>query len=452
MKIDYKTHFKQKYKQSKNLLKKQQHKRYKASVAASVFAGFLGTVALINNSSTHAAPGGNFQPLELPDLPMQSSIVRDNIQQALPSWQQVQIANGDSMSLIAKRENIPAGDIFAVMKSKAAAKQLRNIRAGKKIRYQLDDDGKLSALEYDISDSKRLEVTRTEDATFNSSIVKREFQTTQTQTYGTIKSSMYKAALDAGLSDNLIMELANIFGYDIDFTLDVRTGDSFQVVWEEKYRDGEKVKDGNILAASFINKNRVITALRYDFEDGSNGYYSPKGKSLKKAFLRSPVHFTRISSRFNPNRLHPIFKTVRPHRGVDYAARTGTPVYSAGDGKVIFRGNKRGYGNVVIVQHGSKYQTLYAHLSKFNRSAKNGSHVKQGQTIGYVGQTGWATGPHLHYEFRVNGVHRNPLTVKLPTAEPLAKQHLADFKTKTSPLLAQLDTLQRTQDLLLAKK
>ncbi|MCK4675759.1 MAG: peptidoglycan DD-metalloendopeptidase family protein, partial [Gammaproteobacteria bacterium] len=248
------------------------------------------------------------------------------------------------------------------------------------------------------------------------------------------------AGESAGISDNIIMELANIFGWDIDFALDIRKGDNFTVLYEELYRDGEKISDGKILAADFINDGKIYRAVRYKNPQTSESeYYTPDGKSMRKAFIRSPVHFSRISSGFNLKRKHPILLNKRPHRGVDYAAKSGTPIYAAGDGKVIFKGKKGGYGKVMILKHGSKYSSLYAHLKTYNRKLRVGSRVKQGQTIAYVGSTGLATGPHLHYEFRVNGVHRNPLTVRLPASNPVPKRYMDDFDLVTAPVIAQLD-------------
>ncbi|MCU7945715.1 MAG: peptidoglycan DD-metalloendopeptidase family protein, partial [Candidatus Thiodiazotropha sp. (ex Cardiolucina cf. quadrata)] len=247
-----------------------------------------------------------------------------------------------------------------------------------------------------------------------------------------------------GLSERLIMQLADIFGWDIDFALEIRSGDRFTVIFQEDYLDGEKLRDGPILAAEFVNQGRTYRALRYTDDSGNSDYFTPKGRSMRKAFLRAPVDFRRISSKFTRERYHPVLGKKRPHRGVDYAAKTGTPIKSAGDGKIIHRGKKGGYGRTVIIQHGQTYTTLYAHLSRYNKKAKRGQKVKQGQVIGYVGKTGLATGPHLHYEFRVNGVHRNPLTVKLPAAEPIAKKYRAGFQMKIQPLLSKLELINRT--------
>jgi murein DD-endopeptidase MepM/ murein hydrolase activator NlpD len=259
-----------------------------------------------------------------------------------------------------------------------------------------------------------------------------------------IKDSLFQTGIEAGLSENLIMELAQLFGWDIDFALDIRSGDRFTLLYEELYRDGERLRDGRILAAEFVNQGRSVQAVLFTRSDGESDYYSPDGKSMRKAFLRAPVDFRRISSRFQRERWHPVLGVKRPHRGVDYAAAIGTPIKAAGDGRITHRGTKGGYGKTIILQHGATYSTLYAHMSRYAKSTQVGKRVRQGQIIGYVGKTGLATGPHLHYEFRVNGVHRNPLTVKLPSADPLPKRYRAEFEAHATPLLAQLDLYRRT--------
>ena len=241
------------------------------------------------------------------------------------------------------------------------------------------------------------------------------------------------------------MNLAGIFAWDIDFVLDIRQGDDYYILYEEIYQDGQYVMDGEIIAAEFNNDGRTIRAIRFVNEDGRVDYFTPEGESVRKAFVRAPVDFTRISSSFNPRRRHPVLNTIRAHRGVDYAAPKGTPIKAAGDGKVIFRGRKGGYGNAVIVQHGGNITTLYAHMSNFARSAPFGSRVKQSQVIGFVGSTGLATAAHLHYEYRLNGVHRNPRTVKLPQAEPIGEKYREAFLTQVEPILAELLQYKRTQ-------
>ena len=238
--------------------------------------------------------------------------------------------------------------------------------------------------------------------------------------------------------------MTDIFAWDVDFALDIRVGDRFALIFEEQFKGREKVGEGPIAAAEFMNRGRRIRAVRYIDSTGRSDYFSPDGRSMRKAFLRTPVNFTRISSRFNLKRRHPILHKLRAHRGVDYAAPRGTAVKASGDGKVIFAGRKGGYGRTVIVRHGSVYTTLYAHLSRFSKGIRSGKRVRQGQTIGYVGSTGLATGPHLHYEFRVRGAHRDPLKVKFPKAAPLEKRYMADFREKADPLLAKLDLLDTT--------
>lgn len=259
-----------------------------------------------------------------------------------------------------------------------------------------------------------------------------------TSVHGTINSSLSLAGQKAGLSNELILQLTNIFAWDIDFANNLHQGDQFTVVYEETMR-GNNSSDSQIIAAEFVNQDKILTAIRYKDSEGHINYYSPEGRPMRKSFLSSPVDYVRISSGFDANRKHPILNRIRAHRGVDYAARTGTPVKSAGDGEVIFRGRKGGYGQVMIVKHGEHYETLYAHLSDFKKGLENGDLVKQGEVIGYVGQTGLATGPHLHYEFRVDGVHRNPEKLNLAQSLPLHAELLADFKAQTQPLIAQLN-------------
>ena len=241
------------------------------------------------------------------------------------------------------------------------------------------------------------------------------------------------------------MEMAEIFGWDIDFSLDIRAGDEFLVLYEELYENGDKVGDGNILAAEFINQKKSYRAVRYENPNGRVAYFAPDGLSMRKAFLRSPVKFGRVSSRFNLKRLHPVLHKIRAHRGVDYAAPRGTPIRASGDGKVIFVGRKGGYGRTVMLRHGSTYTTLYAHMNGYAKGVRSGRRVNQGQVIGYIGSSGLATGPHLHYEFRVRGVHRNPLTVKLPQAAPVPREHKHDFIEKTRSFVTQLDVIAKVR-------
>lgn len=358
-------------------------------------------------------------------------------------WQEVTVKSGDNLSLIFPRVGLSARDVYNVAQLGKDIKPLLNLKPGQTLRFdirEVEDKNNLQQLQLELSPIEMFSVTSIDDA-YHAELHVRDVEQRQMHASGRIESSLFEAGIEAGLSDKLIMELAYIFGWDIDFALDLRKDDSFTLIYSEEYLDGDKIADGAILAAEFTNHGKTFRAVRYTDNSGRSQYYSPKGDSMRKAFSRTPVHFSRISSKFNPNRKHPVLKTNRPHRGVDYAAARGTPILATGDGKISFRGTKGGYGRTVVLTHGGKYTTLYAHMSNFKKGLRTGSRVKQGQTIGFIGSSGLATGPHLHYEFRVNGVHRNPLTVSLPKAEALAKKYRADFELKSQPLLAQLDSL-----------
>jgi murein DD-endopeptidase MepM/ murein hydrolase activator NlpD len=259
---------------------------------------------------------------------------------------------------------------------------------------------------------------------------------------GTINDSLFLSGQKAGLSDNLIMRLVAIFGWDIDFALDIRKGDSFTILYEEQYKNGVKVAEGPIIAAEFINQGKAIRAIRYSENNERNDYYAANGDAMRKAFLRTPVDFfSRISSRFSLGRKHPVLNKIRAHKGVDYAAATGTPVRATGDGIITFAGKNGGFGRTIKLKHGGTYNTVYAHLRRIAKNIRRGKKVKQGQIIGYVGQSGLATGPHLHYEFQIHGVHRNPLTVKLPKVKAIAKENMPEFKKTIVPILAELDRI-----------
>ncbi len=382
-------------------------------------------------------------PLNLPNQvtrEQQAPVLSRN--NTLP-WQKVTVREGDSMSLIFDRLHLTPQQLHAVLEADKEEHYLRLLRPKQTLQFQIADN-ELTAMQYQLSPTRSFHITREGDD-FVAQLQEKPVEIRLTHASGEISSSLYQAGHKAGLSDNLIMELVNIFGWDVDFALDIRGGDTFSLLFEEHYLDGEKLRDGKILAAEFTNRGDNYRAVLFTDPKGNSQYYSADGKSMRKAFLRSPVDFRRISSTFQRERHHPVLGKKRPHRGVDYAASTGTPIKAAGDGKVIFRGKKGGYGSTIVLQHGGKYTTLYAHLSKFRKGVVNGSRVKQGQTIGYVGKSGLATGPHLHYEFRVNGVHRNPLTVKFPDAAPITAKYKSAFMQQSRQLLAQLDLFKRVQ-------
>lgn len=358
-------------------------------------------------------------------------------------WRSVTVKAGDSMARIFQNQDLSAADLHQIVALGGPTRQLTRIHPGDELRFRTDGERGLVEVRYEIDELTELVVRRGKQG-FEAETIHRIPEPRLLHAGGVIDSSLFLAGQKAGLSDGLIMELAAIFGWDIDFALDIREGDRFNVLYEHLYIDGEFIGHGNILAAEFVNQGRTYKAVRYKDAEGRSDYYSPDGKSMRKAFLRTPVSFSRISSRFSLGRKHPILNRIRAHKGVDYAAPHGTPVKATGAGKVIFAGNKGGYGKTLIVQHGTRYTSLYAHLSRFSRGLKTGSRVQQGQAIGYVGSTGLATGPHLHYEFRVNGVHRNPLTVKLPDAEPIQAKYRDDFLVRAQDLVAQLETRKST--------
>ncbi|MCP5152339.1 MAG: peptidoglycan DD-metalloendopeptidase family protein [Ectothiorhodospiraceae bacterium] len=331
-----------------------------------------------------------------------------------------------------------------MLASGSAGALLRTVHPGERIEVAADADGAVAWLEYHPSIERYARFQRKGDG-FDGSVVDVPLERRLSTVAGTVESSLFEAGLSAGLTDRLVMELVEIFAWDVDFALDIRVGDSFTVVHEELLKDGEKVRDGAVLAAEFVNRGRALRAVRYEDPSGLVRYYTPEGESLRKAFLRTPVKFSRISSRFTLARMHPVLHRFRAHKGVDYAAPRGTPVKATGDGKVAFVGRKGGYGKTVVLQHGSAYTTLYGHLSRFARGLRQGDRVTQGDLIGYVGSTGLATGPHLHYEFRVRGVHRDPLTVKLPRSLPIPAEHKRDFGTKTRQLIATLEAASQTR-------
>ena len=352
------------------------------------------------------------------------------------------IRSGDTMDQLFRKHELDIGHLATIARLDEAGKQFRKIKPGDVFEIT-HDDGRLVSMYSALNLTSALKVDRQETG-FSAEIVDRPIEIRKRLAYGAIENSLYESAASAGLSDKLIMNIAGIFAWDVDFVLDIRRGDNYYVQYEEIWQDGEYVTDGEIVVAEFNNNGRRSQAVRFVDDSGRSDYFTADGHSVRKAFLRSPVDF-RVSSSFNPNRRHPVLKTVRPHRGTDYAAPRGTPIKASGDGKVIFRGVKSGYGNVVILQHGGNITTLYAHMSKFASKARLGTRVRQGQTIGYVGKTGLVTGVHLHYEYRLNGVHRNPRTVKLPQADPIANEYRQRFLVSAAPLLEELEKFKNTQ-------
>lgn len=366
-----------------------------------------------------------------------------------PAWTTLKVKTGDTLSGLLQAQGVTASQIHHLVHSDDRLKALADIRPGDTLRIALDETGALYALGYQPDIVTTVKAVLNDDHWQVQSHV-RQYQRRLRFAEATINDSLFLASKKAGISDGITMQLTHIFAWDVDFIRDIRQGDHFQVLYEELYLDGRKVGEGHILAAEFWNRGRHLKAYRFRHENGNAEYMDAEGDAMRKAFIRTPVDFTRISSRFSMGRLHPILNRVRRHEGIDYAAPRGTPIKAAGKGKVIFAGVKSGYGNVIVLKHGRKYSTLYAHMHRFADGIHVGTRVEQGEVIGYVGMTGLATGPHLHYEFRVNGEHKNPLTVPLPRAKgvsdserPRFLAHAEQLQTRMS-LFANAATLATT--------
>tara|TARA_B100001142_G_scaffold74269_2_gene74942 strand:+ start:1513 stop:2823 length:1311 start_codon:yes stop_codon:yes gene_type:complete len=349
---------------------------------------------------------------------------------------ELEIKAGDTLEELFIENNLSIGQLFQIMSSKLAEQYLKYLRPGDTIVIN-HINGEIINLTRNLNLKKALFIQKDAE-NYNSSIIDRDIQIRKKFGYGNIKTSLFESAIENGLSEKLIMNLTEILAWDIDFVYDIRIDDDFYVLFEEIWQDDKYVTDGNIIALEFNNNGRKFQAIRYTNENGVPNYFTPDGNNMSKAFIRAPLDFTRVSSNFNPNRKHPILNTIRAHRGVDYAAPKGTKIKASGDGKIIFRGVKSGYGNVIILQHGDNITTLYAHMSGFNSAFKLGDRVRQNQVIGYVGSSGLATAPHLHYEYRVNGVHKNPRTVKLPQAQPIKKKYVNDFLIQSKSIMSEL--------------
>ena len=356
-------------------------------------------------------------------------------------WETVTVKSGDTLASIFSGKGISSSTTHQIATLNEQTRKLRYIQPGDEIRLLLDDKRELRQMKYIPDITRTLLIQRGEDRSFTSQVINYKLDAYPVYREGVIDTSLFEAAANADIPEDVIMDLVAIFGWDIDFALDIRRGDRFGIVYEELYKDDVKIRNGRILSAEFVNDGKTYQAVYYTDPSGESDYYAPDGKSMRKAFLRSPVKFSRISSRFSNKRWHPVLSKWRSHKGVDYAAARGTPVRASGDGKIIFAGNKGGYGRLVVIRHGGRYTTAYGHLHRYAKGARNGKKVKQGQIIGYVGSSGLATGPHLHYEFRVNGKHIDPLSHKLPTAMPLPKRYMADFKRHAEPFVDQLNLL-----------
>ena len=426
--------------------------RHHVTLGVLLGGSVLLSVGFLQSSDTtgHIVANGNNLSAEtsLQDIVVTATRLPD-ARDLLPKWHEETVGSGDNLSLIFARAGFSERDVYQVS-SADGGRALRKIFPGETIAFLKDESNELVKVKHVQSRLKWTTFSRS-GSQYSAQTVERSPETRERSATMRIASSLFTAGQQAGLSSRVIMDLAGVFGGVVDFALDPREGDTIELVYEEQYLDGEKFADGDIIAAAFTNKGETYEAYRYTDAAGDTSYYDEQGVSMRKAFLKAPVDFTRVSSNFNPNRLHPIYKTKRPHRGTDYAAPRGTPVYAAGDGRVVEAGYSRANGNYVFIQHGESYKTHYLHLDK--RRVKKGERVQQGGVIGTVGSTGAATGPHLHYEFLVNGVHRNPRSVHkiLPKAKSLPNTEMARFSSAIKAPVQELALLRQQTRIALAE-
>ncbi len=351
----------------------------------------------------------------------------------------VEVRSGDSLARIFRRNGLSAADVHHVLNAGQPAERLASLQPGQRLTLIKDSEGALQGLRLPFSAEEALRIEADGDGGFQASVVPRQSQRELVKTEAEIERSLYRAADRAGLNTRLTMDLIRILDWEIDLGRDLRAGDSFTVIFERIEVEDETMI-GDIKAVRLdSDRAGTIEAIRYSHGDGQADYYTPQGESLRREFMRYPVNYRRISSSFDRNRRHPILGTHRPHLGVDLAAPRGTPVRAAGEGRVVERRKKGGYGRLVTLEHGSRYRTRYAHLARYARGLSRGDRVERGEVIGYVGNSGLSTGPHLHYEFLVNGQHRNPAEVDLPKADPLPAQHREEFTSHAEPLLSALE-------------
>lgn len=408
-----------------------------ATLLATLAVFTISIVPGLANATREPVVAHNTFELELPPISLDPT-EGDTHDMGEPDWQQVAVAPGQTFGQLFGQLGLSTRDMYRLLEHPGAEQALTRIRAGQQFEFDIPNPGELRAVRFERGD-EIVQLALTEGGV-EESVTERQVQRRVMMASGEVRSSLFEAGERAGIANSTLFAMANVLENSIDFSRDIRTGDRFHVIYEEIWRDGERLRDGGVVAASFTNRGKDHVALRYVHADGKVEYYDQDGRPVRGSFLRMPIEFSRISSRFNPNRRHPIYGTVRAHQGVDFAAATGTPIRTAGNGRITFAGWQGGYGRTVIVDHGRGITTLYAHMSRLG-NYRVGQRVTQGNVIGYVGATGTATGPHLHYEFRVNGAHRDPLTVTLPKPEPLPANELARFRAQTAPALAQIQLI-----------
>lgn len=350
-----------------------------------------------------------------------------------PLTRSITVASGDTLSGILNQNGLKVDQMHQLLSNDLVKEYLSNIDIGQQLTLTRAENGDFETLTLRVGNDTRINIDRTPSG-FDVVAVDLPIESRRVVSSGRIDQSLYLAAEQANLKQSTIMELANVFQWELDFARDIRKGDQFSLVYDRLYREGKYIGDGDILAAEFIRGGKSYKAIRFTTSDGSNGYYAPDGQSMRRTFMRHPVDVVRITSKFNPNRLHPVLHQIRAHRGVDYGSPHGSPIYATADGTVSFSGSKNAYGNTVILKHGEKFSTLYAHMSRISDKSIHGKRVKQGDVIGYVGKTGRVTGTHLHYEFRVNGKQIDPLKLELPAAKPLDEKYRAELTRKADEM------------------
>lgn len=361
------------------------------------------------------------------------------IEEPVSSEKNTAVKPGDNAIAALARLDFDTSTSHQIVHAAKKTYALKNIHAGQA--FQRIDDRAGTSIYYNIDGINRLHLHRAKDQdNWLASLVQRQIHTRQRIAAGVIHDSLFVAASEAGLDQRTTMNLVDIFAWDVDFARDIRDGDSFRTLYEERFTDDGRLLENVILAAEFTNQGKTFRAVRYEQENGKIFYFSPEGKSMRKAYLKAPVKFSRISSRFSTKRKHPVLGYTRAHRGVDYAAPSNTPIHAIGDGYVAEMGWKGGYGRFILIRHNNRtHTTAYGHMRRYARGLRKGKRVSQGEVIGYVGMSGLATGPHLHFEFRLRGRAVNPLTIKHPPAKPIAKTERQRFFERTTPLLSQLE-------------
>ena len=382
-----------------------------------------------------AAANKRFKPHALPENTGQSA---PKLKADMPSSQQITVVPGDTLSGILNRNGLDANEMRHLLTNEVVKQHLSNIDVGQVLELTQYSNGNFMSLTTRAGDDTRVNILSTSEG-FDIDVIDLPIERKRTVSSGRIDQSLYIAAEEADLKQSTIMELANIFQWELDFARDIREGDKFSLVYDRLYREGEYIGDGDILAAEFMRGGKTYQAIRFATDDGETGYFSPDGKSKRRTFMRHPVDVVRITSKFNPNRLHPVLHQLRAHRGVDYGSPHGSPIYATADGIVVFSGEKNAYGNTVILKHGEKFSTLYAHMSKISSKSIVGERVSQGDVIGYVGNSGRVTGTHLHYEFRVNDKQIDPLIVELPAAAPLESKYLGRLQALADEMSQLMD-------------